>query len=172
MKTAYLAILLLLFSYAEAKPNLEPPIEEFVKLEKLAGRAGAFTTKESFPKDYFLIPKNLPFLVGLTLYDPNSSELGLSQKQIDAILKVRKNLMDRSTPIALKVKELELEIMNKMVFEKDKAKARDLYPLVDEVAKLRVELTHIHLECIESVRDTLTKEQFEELLDYGVVNMF
>lgn len=157
---------------AIAKPNLPPPAEEFAKVEKMAGPAGAFVAKENFPKDYFLMPKNLPYLVGLSLYDPSSSNLNLSKEQIDAILKIKKELMSKAIEKALVVKKLELEVSQKISFQYESVKATELYPTIDEIAKLRTELTKIHLDCIEKVKAVLTKEQYEELLDYGVVNMF
>ncbi len=171
MKTSTILLsLTLLGSTLFAKPNLPPPADEVHKLETLAGRAGPFNVKENFPHDYFLISKNLPFLIGLALYHPASSDLELSKEQIDKLLHTKQTLTDKATPIALKVKELELEIVHKMVFDEKKTKAKSIYPKLEEVAKLRVELSKIHLDCIEGVRDILSDEQFEELLDYGVVN--
>lgn len=155
-----------------AEPNLPLPIQDAVKMEKLAGPAGAFVAKENFPKDYFLVTKNLPFLVGMTLYDPSSSNLKLSQDQIDAILKIKKELMSEAAKKALVIKKLELELMQKVSFKHKSPKVSELYPMVDEIAKLRAELTKIHLDCIENVKAVLTEEQFEEMLNYGVVNMF
>ncbi len=155
-----------------AEPNLPMPIQDAMKMEKLAGPAGPFVPKENFPKDYFLIPKNLPYLVGMTLYDPSSSNLELSQKQIDAILKIKDALMAEAAQKALVIKKLELELMQQISFKHKSPKATEFYPKVDEIAKLRAELTKIHLDCIEKVKAVLTPEQFEEMLDYGVVNMF
>lgn len=163
---------IMLATTAIAKPNLPPPAEEFAKVEKMAGPAGAFTTKEVFPKDYFLIPKNLPYLVGLSLYDPSSSNLNLSKEQIEAILKIKKELMAKAIEQALVVKKLELEVVEKISFKHKSVKAKELYSTIDEIAKLKAELTKLHLDCIEQVKAVLTPEQFDELLDYGVVNMF
>jgi len=163
---------LVLGTTLSAKPNLPMPIQDAAKMEKLAGPAGAFVSKENFPKDYFLITKNLPFLVGMTLYDPSSSNLELSQEQIDAILKIKKELMADAAKKALVVKKLELELMQKISFKHKTPPMSEFYPTVDEIAKLRAELTKIHLDCIEKVKAVLTEEQFEEMLDYGVVNMF
>ncbi|MBW6487961.1 hypothetical protein [Sulfurimonas sp.] len=163
---------IMLATTAIAKPNLPLPAEEFAKVEKKAGPAGAFVAKENFPKDYFLMPKNLPYLVGLSLYDPSSSNLNLSKGQIDAILKIKKELMTKAIDKALVVKKLELEVVQKISFEYKSIKATELHPKIDEIAKLRAELTKLHLNCIEQVKAVLTKEQYEELLDYGVVNMF
>lgn len=155
-----------------AEPTLPPPVEDVVKMEKMAGPVGPFVVKENFPKDYFLIPKNLPYLVGLSLYDPSSANLKLSKEQIDKILKIKEDLMSVAAKKALVIKKLELELMQKMTFDEKMPKAKDMHSKVDEIAKLRAELTKIHLDCIEKVRAVLTKEQYEELLNYGVVNMF
>ena len=171
IKKAVLALTLLSYPLL-AEPTLPPPIQDVVKMEKLAGPAGPFTTKENFPKDYFLMPKNLPYLVGMTLYDSSSANLKLSKEQIDAILKIKEELMSRAVEKALVVKKLELEMMQQISFKHKGTKASDFYPKVDEIAKLRAELTKIHLDCIEKVKAVLTPEQFEEMLDYGVVNMF
>jgi hypothetical protein len=172
MVTRMIALTLVSAVCATAKPNLPPPVEDFVKMEKMAGPAGAFTAKENFPKDYFLIPKNLPYLVGMTLYDPSSSNLDLSKEQIEAILKIKKELMADASQKALIVKKLELEMVEKIGLKHQGTKASDLYPTVDEIAKLKAELTKIHLDCIEKVKAVLTPKQFEEMLDYGIVNMF
>jgi hypothetical protein len=170
---AIIASSLILFSAnASAEAVLPLPVEDAVKMEKMAGPVGPFTAKENFPKDYFLIPKNLPYLVGMTLYDPSSSNLKLSKKQIDAILEIKKELMANAAQKALTVKNMELDLMRKVTFEKKDIKAKDYYSTVDEIAKLRAELTKIHLDCIEKVKAVLTKEQYEEMLDYGIINMF
>ena len=164
--------IVLLMTTAAAEPNLPPPVQDVVKLEKMAGPAGTFVTKENFPKDYFLIPKNLPYLVGLSLYDPSSSNLNLSQEQIDAILKIKKELLSSAAQKALVIKKMELELMQRIALSYEAPKATEFHSTVDKIAALRAELTKIHLDCIEKVKAVLTKEQYEELLDYGVVNMF
>ena len=106
-------------------------------------------TKENFPKDYFLIPKNLPYLVGMTLYDPSSSTLNLSQEQIDAIVKIKKELMANATEKALKIKKLELEVVEKIGLKYKDIKAEDLYTTIDvpfSVAALGGEIKFKHKE--------------------------
>ena len=171
IKKVVLALTLLSYPLL-AEPTLPPPVQDVVKMEKLAGPAGPFTTKENFPKDYFLMPKNLPYLVGMTLYDSSSANLKLSKEQISAILKIKEELMSKAIDKALVIKKLELDMMQQISFKHKGPKAADFYPKVDEIAKLRAELTKIHLDCIEKVKAVLTPEQFEEMLDYGVVNMF
>ena len=172
LKPLLIASTLLFTTSVFAKPNLPPPIQDVVKLEKIAGDAGPFTAKENFPKGYFLIPKNLPFLIGLALYHPSSSNLQLSKKQIDTLLKYKDEATPKLAQKALKIKKLELEIVEAMTLKHNKAKASDFFNKVDKIAKLRTELTKAHLTCIEFVKSVLSDEQYEELLDYGVVNMF
>lgn len=155
-----------------AEPTLPAPVEDVVKMEKLAGEPGPFTVKDEFPKDYLLIPKNLPFLVGLSLYHPESENLELTKEQITSLLNVKKTVMPYLAQIAKKAKKLEIEIVEGIALKHDDTKAETFYSKVDEIAKLRAELTKAHLRCIEKVKAILTEEQYQELLDYGVVNMF
>jgi len=172
LKNLLLASSLLMTSSLLAKAVLAPPVEDFVKLEKMAGDPGPFMGKENFPKGYFLISNNLPFLIGLALYHPASSNLELSKKQIDALVKYKNTATPKLASKALKIKKLELEIVQGIALSHNKAKASDFFDKVDEIAKLRTQLTKAHLKCIEYVKSILTDEQYEELLDYGVVNMF
>ena len=163
---------LLLTTSTFAKPNLPPPIQDVVKLEKMAGEPGPFTPKDNFPKDYFLMSKNLPYLVGLALYHPASSNLELSQKQIDALIEIKKTVTPKVAKAGLEVKKLELEVVYAIAIKHNDVKAASLYEKIDKIAKLQAELTKSHLRCIEKVKSILTDEQYEELMDYGVVNMF
>jgi len=171
-KTILISTSLIFVANTFAKPNLPPPIQDVVKLEKMAGDPGPFTTKDNFPKDYFLIAKNLPFLIGLALYHPASSNLELSQKQIDALKKIKKTTTPKVAKAGLVIKRLELEVVNDIALKHNDLKAETLYAKIDKIAKLQAELTKSHLKCIEKVKSILTDEQYEELLDYGVVNMF
>ena len=172
IKSLLLITTLTFASNAIAKPVLPPPVQDFVKLEKMAGDAGPFMGKENFPKGYFLIPKNLPFLIGLALYHPASSNLELTQAQIDALVKYKNSATPKLAKKALRIKTLELEVVSGIALKYDGSKASDYFAQVDEIAKLRTELTKAHLKCIEHVKKILTQEQYEELLDYGVINMF
>ena len=155
-----------------SKANLPPPIADVVKMEKMSGDSGPFTSKDNFPKDYLLMSKNLPFLVGLSLYDSSSSNLELSEKQITALLAIKKGTMPTLAKIALNIKKLELEIVNDIALKHNDVQAEIFYDKVDKIAKLRADATKSHLRCIVKVKKILTDEQYEELLDYGVVNMF
>lgn len=170
--TLVLCMSILFTTSSFAKSNLEPPIADFMKAKKIAGDAGAFVSKENFPKDYFLIPKNLPFLVGLALFDPSSSNLELTQGQIDELVIFRKNAFPKLVKNAKEIKTLEMSIVHEIALKYESKDASLLFDKVDEIAKLRAKMTKAHLKCIQKVKSILTSEQYEELLEYGVVNMF
>ena len=47
------------------------------KLQKITGGKALRAKREVFPKDYFLVSQNLPFLVGVALFHPNSDTLNI-----------------------------------------------------------------------------------------------
>jgi hypothetical protein len=73
------------FSSVSAEEPNKKQAEFKAKLLKMAGSLGPFARAEDFPKSYFLLPQNLPFMVGLTLHHPKSKTLKLTEKQILAI---------------------------------------------------------------------------------------
>ena len=156
---------LVVTSLLMAEPNV-PGGNFKVKLAKMSGKKGEFNLRsENFPKDYFLVSKNLPFLAGLTLHHPQSSTLGLSQEQISKIEMIKKKTVP---PIVKKVKDikiLELQLAKNIAIDSNTPKSQ--YKIVDAISQLRTELTKAHLECINNVRAVLTKEQYKKLLVYA-----
>lgn len=151
-----------------AKPNV--PRGDFeVKLAKLAGEPSAFLQgKEQFPKDYFLVHKNLPFFAGLTLHHPQSSTLGLSKDQIVKIQKIKSVTVPKVVKMSKDIKILELILGENIAIKSNTAKSQ--YKIVDAISKLRTDLTKAHLQCITEVRSVLTKQQYKKLLKYATVN--
>ena len=136
------------------------------KLAKAAGTPGRFIkTKENFPKDYFLVNNNLPFLAGLSLHHPMSSSLGLSKKQIKAISAIKKRTVPPVIKASQDVKMLELKLAQNIAIDSNTAKSQ--FELVDAISKIRTELTKAHLQCINDVRAVLTKDQYQKMLKYA-----
>ncbi|WP_292655384.1 hypothetical protein [Nitratifractor sp.] len=164
-KTILIGLGLSVATLLMAKPNL-PMGDLKAKLSQVAGEPGMFVRgKENFPKDYFLVPKNLPFLVGLTLFHPESSTLGLSKEQIDKIVAIKNKTVPMVVKTAKDIKMLELKLAQNIAIDNQSPEAQD--EIVDAISKLRTELTKAHLRCIRAVRDILTKEQYEKLLKYA-----
>lgn len=146
-----------------AKPNI-PNTEMKAKISEIAGKKGVFAPHEKFPKDYFLISKNLPFSVGLTLHHPESSTLELTKEQIAKIQEIKGTTIPVVIKSAKEIKALELALSDKMV---KGAKASDMGAEVDKIATMKATLTKAHLKCIESVREVLTEKQRKTLLSYA-----
>ncbi len=135
-------------------------------LQKAAGKQGKFVVgKDKFPKSYFLVHQNLPYLVGLSLFHPKSSTLGLSKKQISAILEIKKRTVPTVIKKAQDIKLLELKLAQNIAVDSNTPKSQ--YKIVEEIGKLKIELTKAHLKCISEVRAILTKKQYEILLSYA-----
>lgn len=151
------------------KPNVERGNFE-VKLAKMAGKAGIFLQgKEMFPKDYFLVHKNLPFFAGLTLHHPQSSTLGLSKEQIIKIQKIKSITVPKVVKTSKDIKMLELKLAQNIAIDSNTAKSQ--FEIVDAIGELRIALTKAHLQCINNVRAVLTQEQYKKLLKYATQNM-
>ncbi len=136
------------------------------KLAKAAGKQGQFyKAKENFPKDYFLVHENLPFLAGLSLHHPKSSSLGLSKKQIKAILDIKARVVPLVIKASQDIKMLELKLSQNIAIDSNIAKSQ--FEIVDAISELRTHLTKEHLQCINDVRTVLTKEQYKKLLAYA-----
>jgi len=133
--------------------------------EQLAAAAtdkGVYTQYDRWPKDYFLIPQNLPFLVGLSLYHPGGKVLDLSEEQKNAIHAIRNRTVPAVLKMAGPIKEKELELAEKLIARK--MDPEKLYALVDEIAVMRAELSKAHMVCIKDVQNILDSKQYAVLL--------
>lgn len=158
-----LSLLAMSVVLAQAKPVIDAK-NLHTKLAKKAGKRGAFAPNEVFPKDYFLISKNLPFLVGYSLHHPKSSTLKLTKAQIDKIVKIKKTTVPKVVKMAKVIKALELEVEKNMEDKNVNLKAQ--YPILQKIADKKLELTKAHIECIKKVRNILSDKQFEILKNY------
>ena len=156
-------ILTLGMSALSAAPNLEVG-DGAAKLAKMAGEISPYyrAAKEDFPKDYFLVSQNLPFLVGASLYHPMSDTLKLDKEQLEAIIKLRDKTVPAAAKVSTEIKALETELA-KAILE-DKKEPKELGELVDKISGLRTALTKAHLECIHDVQQVLSAEQYANLL--------
>ena len=138
------------------------------KMTEMAGATSQFNNNENFPKDYFLIPKNLPFALGLVLHHPQSSTLGLSKEQITKLVAMKKEKKPAIVKEAKAIKALELSLVKMLESnEGNQTKVSDeMSKLVDEIAQRKAELTKAHLQCVIDVQNVLTKEQREKVGAY------
>jgi hypothetical protein len=139
------------------------------KVAKIAGEPSPFNKNENFPKEYFLIPKNLPFALGLVLHHPKSSTLGLSKEQIATLVQMKKDKKPAIVKSAKAIKDLEMKLLGLLESnEGNQTKVSDeMSKLVDEIATKKAELTKAHLQCVIDVQNVLTKEQREKVGAYA-----
>ncbi len=146
-----------------AKPNMQMG-DGAKKLAQMAGEKSPYyrAQKEVFPKDYFLVSQNLPFLVGISLFHPNSDQLKLSKEQLAKLVEMKNKTVPASAKIAKKIKTLEMQLAKAIIQEGKTPESQ--FELVDKIAKLRADLTKAHLKCIYDIQKVLTKEQFKTLI--------
>lgn len=139
------------------------------KMTEMAGETSRFNQNEHFPKEYFLIPRNLPYALGLVLHHPKSSTLGLSKEQIEKLVAQKKATKPTVLKMAKEVKKLELSLVTMLeTDEGNRTKVTDeMSKLVDTIASKKAELTKAHLQCIIEVQNTLTKEQRKKVGAYA-----
>jgi len=141
------------------------------KLAKIAGEPSPFNKNEDFPKEYFLIPHNLPFALGLVLHHPKSSNLNLTKEQIDKLTTMEKEKKPLILKEAKAIKGLELKLLN--LLESNEGNQTKVSPemsqLVDTIAKRKAQLTKQHLQCVIDVQNILTPKQRKQISEY--INM-
>jgi hypothetical protein len=137
-------------------------IQHKEQLTAAATEKGVYAQYDRWPKDYFLIPQNLPFMVGLSLYHPDNKALDLSEEQNTAIHAIRNQTVPAVLTMAGSIKKKEVELAEKFVVQK--IEPQKLYALVDEIAVLRTKLTKAHMACIRDVQNVLDAKQYAALL--------
>ena len=112
----------------------------------------------------FLINReNLPHLTGLLIKNWDKAALGLSDEQKEKLLVIRKETQEGVKKLKMKIDELEAEVIEAMI---DREASSTVESQVDEIAKLKAEVTKIHLKCISNTTSSLSDEQIEFLLPF------
>lgn len=122
-----------------------------------------FCKEETFPKDYFLIHSNLPHFMKIFRMYKDDKTLNFTKEQIRTLSAVQDDVVATAVPLAHDIRAKELEVVNLCVFEGKNS--RDLKALLEEIAQLRVKMSQKHVDCINSFYKTLSKEQYEALLN-------
>jgi hypothetical protein len=163
LTTIIAATMLLGMGTLQAKPNLEMG-DGAAKLAKMAGEKSPYyrAAKEAYPKDYFLVSQNLPFLVGISLYHPQSDSLKLDKKQLDKIIELRDQTVPAAAKVAKQIKAMEMELAKSIL--EDKKDPEQLKTLVDKISVMRTDLSKAHLDCIHNIQQVLSAQQYSQLL--------
>ena len=105
----------------------------------------------------------LPHMTKLLIENWDKAKLGLSDNQKSKLLVVRKNTMGGIKKLKGKINELENEIAEDMM---DREDINTLDEKIEEVAKMKIEATKIHLKCIADTTTILSDKQVTYLLPF------
>lgn len=112
---------------------------------------------------FLLNNEGLPHLTKLLIVNWDKKKLGLSDDQKEKLLVVRHETLSAIQKIKQKVQVLEDEIIELTV---DGESLEDIYPKIEEVAKLKVEATKVQLRCLKKSMEILNDDQIEFLLPF------
>ena len=84
--------------------------QHVAQLKASATEPGPYASYDRWPKDYFLVPQNLPFFVGFSLYKPGREAIGFSKEQLAAIHEIRNTTVPAVLEMAGPIKKKELEL--------------------------------------------------------------
>ena len=134
------------------------------KFEKMIKNVQINTKINSLLNSPFLINKEeLPHMTKILIENWDKATIHLSDEQKTKLLKVRKETMDGIKEIKPQIGKLEKTILEMSV---DEEELKDIRPLVDKVAKLKVDATMIHLKCIKDSIEILDEKQLEAILPF------
>ena len=137
------------------------PTPEFVAMIKEVQKNDKMNALLNSP---FLINKeNLPHLTGLLVKNWDKAGLGLSDEQKEKLLVIRKETRTGVKKVKMQIQELEAEVIDAMI---DRESPSTVESQVDKIAKLKAEVTKIHLKCISNTTAILSDEQIEFLLPF------
>ena len=107
--------------------------------------------------------EGLPHMTKLLVQNWDKEKLGLSKEQKEKLLVVRKETLLAVKSIKQKLKPLEDEVAEAMI---DREEAKTVYKNLDEIAKLKLEASKVHLKCIAETTNILSEEQVAFLLPF------
>ena len=137
------------------------PHPEFVSMLKEILTNNKLATLKASP---FLINNdNLPHMTKLLIQNWDKAKLGLTAEQKEKLLKVRKETMSGVAEIRKKLKILEFDVADAMM---DREDPKSVEKLLEEIAKLKLEATKIHIKCISETTSILSEEQVAVLLPF------
>ena len=107
--------------------------------------------------------EGLPHMTKLLVQNWDKAKLGLTPEQKEKLLVVRKETLSGVKKIKKQLKTLEAEIAEAMI---DREDPQSVYKKLDEIAKLKLEASKIHLKCIAQTTTILSEEQVAFLLPF------
>ncbi len=110
---------------------------------------------------FLLNGDNFPHLTKILIQ--NWDKIGLTKEQQEKLLVIRKETLSGVKAIKQKIAPLEAEVVEMAVDGEDVAKVK---PILEQIAKLKVEATLIQYKCLTGSIAILTDDQMEKVLPF------
>lgn len=107
--------------------------------------------------------EGLPHMTKLLVQNWDKTALGLTAKQKEKLLVVRKETLMAVKSIKKQLKPLEMEVAEAMI---DREDPQSVEKQLIEISKLKLEASRIHLKCIAQTTAILSEEQVAFLLPF------
>jgi len=130
-----------------------------------AGKQNPFFNVKNSDGGSFLLD-SLPHFMGIYMKDGGMYKIKLNTEQEDILEKQFEKMVKDIMPLREKIRKIEDEIVFKVVFEG--ASQKELITRLSEVADLKKKLTNIQIECLNIFKKTLTKEQYQTMIDMAI----
>ena len=100
----------------------------------------------------------MPRFVGVSSI--HGHEIGLSEKDSEIVSEIREVILPLLKPTMKKIKQLESKVFDLSL---EKGTHKQIVALLEEIVKLKLEASLVHLKCIEMYKEKASKEDFEKV---------
>jgi mono/diheme cytochrome c family protein len=107
--------------------------------------------------------EGLPHMTKLLIENWDKAALGLTKEQKEKLLVVRQETLSAVKKIKKQIKPLEDEVAEAMI---DKEEPKSVEKQLEQIAKLKLEASKVHLNCITQTTSILSEEQVAFLLPF------
>lgn len=125
-----------------------------------------FLHDDHFPGGYFLMTDSLPHFMGVFMKRGGMHKVKADAKQEVIIEKQFEKMVKIIMQTATRIKEIETKVTLDVI--NNGKTAKELSTQIDAIANLRKELTILQIECLNIFKETLTKEQYEMMIELAL----
>lgn len=118
---------------------------------------------DDFPGGYSILPNSLPPLIGMYMKMGGQHKINPTPKQEDIFEKQFEKMVKIFNDDALEIKDLETQFMKRVVYKGENPK--QVQGLIEEIARKKISLTMLQVECINLFKENLNAKQYQQMLD-------
>lgn len=134
-------------------------------IAKDSGEQNPFFNVKSNEGGSFLLD-SLPHFMGMYMKHGGMHKIKPTDEQEIVLEKQFSKMVKIIMPAREKIRKIENEIVSKVVF--DGATEKELASQLAEVANMKKKLTDLQIECLNVFKKTLTKEQYQMMIDMAI----